>query len=171
MEQEVLFSEGEEIIHEAHKHPIVYLADFVLHTFGCGMFSGLAIASTIFFGSLGASIAYVLIFFVILFWISFFYAWTKNYFDVWYVTNKRIIAVNQRDMLHREVDYMAYDRIQDVFFDKDGMLQTFFGYGTLRVENAGKEQETIMLSVKDVETVAHMIMDLRDKTHGGNGAV
>lgn len=58
---------------------------------------------------------------------------------------------------------MELKRIQDVSFEKNGFLQTFFGYGTLKVQSAGTEQEFIINNVKDVEQTAHRIMDLRDK--------
>jgi hypothetical protein len=52
-------------------------------------------------------------------------------------------------------------------FEKNGFLETFFGYGKLRVENAGEEQETEMLYVTDVEEVAKKIMELRDGAKEG----
>jgi hypothetical protein len=104
----------------------------------------------------------ILVFFIILFWISFFFFWTKSYFDVWYITNQHIIAINQKELFERDEAFMELTRIQDVFFEKSGFLGTFLGYGTLKVQSAGTVQEFVIEDVHDVEQVAHRLMELRD---------
>lgn len=172
MEQDQLLEEGEVMIEGVRKHWIVYLSDVLLHTFGCLLFIGIALFLS-FQGvlpSLGvdnkAYISMVLVFFVIIFWTSFFYFWTKNYFDVWYVTDRHIIAVNQKDMFEREQAFMELTKLQDVLFEKNGFLATFLGYGKLKVQTAGSDQEFVIEDVHDVEAVAHRIMGLRDKYKG-----
>ncbi|MEI6810785.1 MAG: PH domain-containing protein [Candidatus Nomurabacteria bacterium] len=170
LEQENLLDEGEEIIEKIRKHWVVYVSDFFLHTFGCLFFITIAnfLASKgnvngLFYGDYGAMI---LVSFVLLFWTSFFFAWTKNYFDVWYVTDQHVIAVNQKDIFDRDEAFMELVRIQDVFFEQNTFLATFLGYGKLRVQSAGTEQEFIIEDVCDVEGCAHRIMELRDKAQG-----
>jgi hypothetical protein len=173
MEQDQLLEEGEVMIEDVRKHWIVYLEDILLHTFGCIVFIGVAIFLSLkgVFPFLGADdkayIAMILVFFVIVFWNSFFYFWTKNYFDVWYVTDRHIIAVNQKDMFEREQAFMELVKLQDVLFEKNGFLATFLGYGKLKVQTAGSDQEFVIEDVKDVEAVAHRIMGLRDKKTKG----
>lgn len=172
LKQEELFEAGEVIIERIRKHWIVYLEDLLLHAFGCLIFIVAAyfLASR---GSLGGVFsngggygAMVLIMFVLIFWTSFFYAWTKNYFDVWFVTDKHIIAINQKEIFNREEAFMELTRIQDVFFEKEGFLATLLGFGKLKVQSAGTEQEFIMEDVANVEAVAHRIMALRDSVQG-----
>ncbi|MDB5260051.1 MAG: hypothetical protein JWN37_282 [Candidatus Nomurabacteria bacterium] len=169
-EKEHILEEGEEIISTIRKHWIVYVHDFFLHAFGCL----LLIVAVYYFSSgdlfknYSNETAYgtmVLILFVLIFWTSFFYSWTKDYFDVWYVTNKHIVAVNQKEILSRDEAFMELLRIQDVFFEKNGFLSNIFDYGQLKVQSAGTEQQFVMEYVKEVETVAHKIMLLRDEAH------
>lgn len=167
MEKESLFDEGEVIIEEARKHFIVYLEDGIIHSFGCILFMGMAIFLSGKFSVFGSYGAYILIFFVLTFWASFFYAWTKHYFDVWYITNKHVIAVDQKEILRRHQAFMELGRIQDVFFEKDGLLQTWLGYGKIRVQSAGTAQEFVLSDVRNVEAVAHKIMELRDEARKG----
>ena len=154
------------------KHWIVYVEDFISHTFGCVlfMFIGNYLSSSGFFSFISRDMssyaAMISVAFILIFWTSFFYAWTKNYFDVWYVTDRHIIAINQKQMLEREEAFMELTRIQDVLFEKNGFLSTWFGYGKLRVQTAGEDQEFVMEDVHDVEAVAHRIMELRDKVQG-----
>ena len=163
MERESLFQENETVMVEAKKHILVYLEDVLIHSFGCIVF----ITAGLFLSERGGHTegiaALFLYMFVLLFFTSFFYAWTKNYFDAWHITNVHIVAVNQRGILDREVSYMEYSRIQDVFFEKEGFLQTLFGFGRLKVQTAGAEQEFIIDSVKNVEDIAKKIIELRDK--------
>ncbi len=169
MEQDQLLEDGEIMLDKVRKHWIVYLEDFLLHTFGCLLFIGVA-------GFLSSrnSLAFIpfdykaygamiLVFFVLLFWLSFFYFWTKNYFDVWYVTDRHIIAVDQKDMFIRNEAFMEIVKIQDVSFEKNGIISTFFGYGSLKVQTAGSDQEFVIEDVADVEAVTHKLMELRDK--------
>ena len=62
---------------------------------------------------------------------------------------------------------MELNRIQDVFFEKNGLLQTWLGYGELKVQSAGTEQEFVLNDVRNVEALAHKIMALRDKAKEG----
>ncbi len=165
---EHLLEEGEIITERIRKHWIVYVQAFFLHAFGCVIFLICAyyLASKGDFSALlGEGSIYgsmTLITFVLIFWTSFFYAWTKEYFDVWYVTTMHIIAINQKEIFTRDESFMELNRIQDVFFEKEGFLAHVLGYGTLRVQTAGTLQEFVIENVKDVESVAHRLMEIRD---------
>ncbi len=161
MEPETLFKEGEEVLTKARKHVLVYAEDFLFHSFGCLVFS-----TGIYFlndrgGVVEGLTSLLLCMLVLIFFTSFFYAWTKNYFDVWYITDVHIVAVNQRSILDREVFFVEYNRIQDVFFEKEGFLQTFFGYGRLKIQTAGSNQPFVIESIRQVESVAEKILSLR----------
>lgn len=168
MEQSTLLEEGEMMIEKVRKHWMVYVEDFVMHIAASILF----LIAAVYLSSQGAlpfisagdkaHTSMVLVIFVLLFWVSFFYFWTKNYLDVWYVTDKHIIAVNQKQMFEREEAFMELIKIQDVSFEKNGFIATFFGYGRLKVQTAGSEQEFIIEDVFGVESVAHRIMTLRD---------
>ena len=171
MEQDHLLENGEVMLEKVRKHWIVYIQYFIAHIFGCIVCIILAHYVT----TLGwlsfidkDSSAYagmVLVMLVIIFWTSFFYAWTKSYFDLWYVTDRHIIAINQKQIFEREEAFMELTKIQDVFFEKNSFLATFFGFGKLKVQTAGSDQEFIIENVSNVEEVSHRIMELRDSTH------
>jgi hypothetical protein len=173
--QEHLLEEGESISLRIRKHWVVYVEHFFLHAFGCLVFiiAAYFLASRGSFGEiLSDGTAYgamVLLMFVLIFWTSFFYAWTKEYFDVWYVTNKHIIAINQKELFNRDESFMELTRIQDVFFERNGFLSNILGFGQLRVQSAGTEQEFIIDNIANIESVAHAIMDIRDQVQGKKG--
>ncbi len=166
--------DGEEIVAVARKHWIVYVKQALLHLYGCAVCIALAVflisrkGSTVTPVEGITPVALILIAFVILFWSSFFYFWTKNYFDVWYITTSHIVAVNQKNIFEREESFMELTKIQDVSFEKEGIIATYFGYGKLQVQTAGSIQEFAIDYISNVETVAHRIMDLRDNAQGKN---
>jgi uncharacterized membrane protein YdbT with pleckstrin-like domain len=175
MEQDQLLEEGEVLLEGVRKHWIVYVSDSIIHILGCLVF--IAVAGYLSYHGVipflskdnKAYIAMILVFFVIIFWTSYFYFWTKNYFDVWYITDRHIIAVDQKDMFMRNESFMELGKIQDVSFEKNGLMATFFGYGRLKVQTAGSDQEFVIEDTRDVEAVAHRIMELRDSKTQNKG--
>jgi len=77
-------------------------------------------------------------------WISFFSFWTGLYFDVWIITNYRVIDIDQKRLFHREIATIRFSHIQDVVVEIKGILASFFDYGTIRVQSAGTQQEFVM---------------------------
>lgn len=165
MEQESFLEEGEVILEKARKHWIVYVEDVLAHTFTCLVFIIVAHYIDAYGGIFGTYSAMAITLIVLVTWVSFFYAWTQEYFDVWYITDRHIVVVNQKELLDRQESFMEYGRIQDVSYDKVGLLQTWLGYGKLHVQSAGSEQEFTLENVHDVEMFAHKIMELRDQVH------
>jgi hypothetical protein len=173
MEQDKLLEEGEVMLDKVRKHWIVYVENVFVHIFGSLLFIGIAgylsskgVLSFLDF-NVKAYTAMGLVALVLLGWVSLFYFWTKDYFDVWYVTDRHIIAVNQKEMFEREESFMELIKIQDVRFEKNGFIATFLGYGRLKVQTAGSDQEFVIEDVCDVEAATHRIMELRDKAQQG----
>lgn len=172
LEQERLLEDGEYMVEKVRKHWIVYVENLILHAFGCFVFLVAAhyvAASGPFQNLFPQGSAYgtmTLVMFVLIFWTSFFFAWTKDYFDVWHITNEHVIAINQKEIFEREESFMELGRIQDVFFERSGILGTVLNFGILRIQSAGTEQQFVMEYVADVENKAHKIMEFRDRAQG-----
>lgn len=75
---------------------------------------------------------------LILQWMAFFAIWTNYYLDVWIVTNKRLIAVDQRGFFSRTMASFRLERMQDISVSVSGIIQTFLDYGTLEIQTAGE---------------------------------
>jgi hypothetical protein len=63
--------------------------------------------------------------------------WTNYYLDVWIVTDKRIVNVEQLTLFSRETTTMRIERIQDATVEIHGVLPSMLGYGNLRIQSAG----------------------------------
>lgn len=74
----------------------------------------------------------------ILVWLIFLLiGWIDYYFDVWIITNKRIIDVEQISLFSREVSESSLDKIQDVTAEVKGVFETIFHFGTIELQTAG----------------------------------
>jgi len=78
---------------------------------------------------------------LILLWMSLFRAWTDYYLDVWTVTNRRLIAVDQKGLFRRNVASFRLERLQDMNMEINGIIATFLDYGTLEAQTAGHSDE------------------------------
>ena len=72
-------------------------------------------------------------------WGIFALLWTDYYLDVWFVTNLRIIAIEQRGMFNRNISTFRLDMIQDVTAEVPNLFATLIDYGTVRVQTASSE--------------------------------
>ena len=68
---------------------------------------------------------------------TIFTLWTTYYLDIWIVTNRRIVDIEQKHLFNREVKTLRMETVQDVQTDKVGILQELLNFGTLRVQTAG----------------------------------
>ncbi|MEK7642776.1 MAG: PH domain-containing protein [Patescibacteria group bacterium] len=79
---------------------------------------------------------------VLVLWVIFFIEWTDYYLDVWILTNKRIVDIEQRGFFHRHVTSFRYEQIQDITVNTKGLIATFFKFGTLHIHTAGSTSGT-----------------------------
>ncbi len=73
-----------------------------------------------------------------LFLLTFLFgAWINYYYDIAFITNKRILNIDQRGLLARTTSELGLAEVQNVSAQVEGFLQTTFNYGTLIIETAG----------------------------------
>jgi hypothetical protein len=69
-------------------------------------------------------------------WMGLFGAFTRNFLDVWILTNKRIVVIEQHTFFRREVLSLVLEQVQDVRSEVRGFFETIFGFGTIDVDSA-----------------------------------
>ncbi len=89
-------------------------------------------------GNASAFLVFVYSIWLLFLWILFFMEWTTYYLDVWYVTDKRIIIVDQKRLFHREISNVRFDKIQDVSITVPGFLSTLLDFGNIKVQTASE---------------------------------
>lgn len=170
----ILFDNDEEVIIEVRKHWFVMLGHGVGLVF-------LAFIPIVFYGALETFIDFekyiaanipalfglIYSLWVLMLWVYFFIDWTDYYLDVLYVTNKRIVDVEQRGFFSREVIHLPYSSVQDVTCDTRGVIATFFNYGDLHIQTAGENRVIMLRHASQAEHARKVINDQHARVVGG----
>ncbi len=93
-------------------------------------------------------------------WFWLFYTITMYTLDNWIVTTKRIIDSLQGGFFNRNVAELQLDKIQDVSYRIEGLIPTFFNYGVVEIQTAGKDHKFFFEQVSDPQRVKDIIMEL-----------
>jgi len=155
----IQFEPGEEVIFEVRKHW------FILATEMSGAFFAALVPAVIYaigsalpltFNTPGNSVILFLIiyaFWLLLVLVVTAYFWTDYYLDVWIVTNRRIIDIEQRGLFSRDVATMQLSKIQDITTEIHGLFATTMKFGDLHVQTAGNEREFVIHGVSNPNEV------------------
>lgn len=106
-------------------------------------------------------------------WHLLFMRWTDFYFDMWIITNLRIVDIDQRGFFHRDITTLLdLDHIQDINTTIIGIIGNILNFGTLMLQTAGAKVEFLMDEVAHPQKVERMIRDTqiehaRGKLHSG----
>lgn len=93
-------------------------------------------------------------------WMTLALLWTAYYLDIWIVTEKHIYAVDQIGLFERNVRTIALERIEEINVRTEGVLQTFFQYGTIEVHTASpNENDAIFRGIPDPQMVRSLLLD------------
>lgn len=94
----------------------------------------------------------------------FIYRWTDYYLDVWVITNKRIFDINQKGFFSRTVSACRIEKLQDVAIEVNGVLATFFKFGTVHIHTAGESHDFTIRDAANPLDVKNTIMKAHGKT-------
>jgi hypothetical protein len=91
------------------------------------------------------------------------------YFNVYFVTDSRIIDVDFYNLVYKRVSEASINKIQDVSYTTSGVAGTVLDYGNVLIQTAAEVSEFQFESVPNPEKVSKIIEDL--KTSSGTGGV
>lgn len=97
-------------------------------------------------------------------WVMFFIEWTDYYLDLWIITDKKIIDVEQKGFFNREVTSFIYAHIQDITVETKGFIETFFKFGTLHIQTAGHNREILIKDAHYPEDARSLILRLQEQS-------
>lgn len=151
---------GEEIIKIVRRHWFnilqQYFIVFLLIVFIGGVFS-------FFNGFSRADLILMVTFFLMVAWIYSFIIWINYYFDVWIITNKRIVNIEQKSLFMRHISELKFSKIQDVSTEINGLIPTFLNYGEVYVQTAGSKGRFVFHNVPNPYAIKGTIMNLQTR--------
>lgn len=98
--------------------------------------------------------------FAMMIWIVFFLIWIDYYFDVWFITDRRIVDVSQKGLFNRHVSELEHENIQDVTTEVVGVIPTFLNYGDVFVQTAAEKERFVFRKVPNPYGIKDIIMHL-----------
>ncbi len=63
-------------------------------------------------------------------------SWTHYYLDLWVITDRRIIVIEQISFFNRKVSNFRLERMQDIKVTISGIIPTLLNFGTIRAQTA-----------------------------------
>jgi len=91
-----------------------------------------------------------------------FVQWSNNEFDIFIVTNKRIIEYEQVKLLNRKMSQASIDQVQEVRASTTGFFGNVLRYGDMVVKTAGDASDFQLKTIpKALETsrIIHTLID------------
>jgi hypothetical protein len=112
---------------------------------------------------LGGDIAIVLIsaYFLTILGIEL-YGIVSYYLDVYIVTDRRIVDINQKGFFSRDISELHLMQVQDVSAHVDGFFKTILHFGDVYIQTAGERENFVFQSIPHPYTVAKRIIDLHE---------
>ena len=96
-------------------------------------------------------------------WMMLFTVWTNYYLDIWIVTDKRIINIDQIHLFRRDVSTLRVERVQDIKVEVHGLFATIFNFGNLQVQTAGPEANFYLIrGIANPDIVRNVILQRVD---------
>lgn len=89
------------------------------------------------------------------------------YFNVYIVTNERIVDVNFHNLIYKSVSDATLDNIQDVTYNMGGVTRTVFNYGDVFIQTASEVSRFDFLAVPNPARVSKMINELTEQHEEG----
>jgi hypothetical protein len=96
---------------------------------------------------------------LIIMWMVLFSVWTNYYLDMWTLTNKRLVAVDQKGLFHRTTASFRLERLQDVIISINGIIPTFLKFGTVEIQTAGEERNFKVSGLPHPEEIKAAILE------------
>jgi membrane protein YdbS with pleckstrin-like domain len=95
--------------------------------------------------------------FVIIFVFENFLTWL---FNVYIITDERVVDVDFYSLVYREMTQAKIDKIQDITFKSGGLLMTIFDYGDVYVQTAGEQPQIEFEAVPHPDRVVKVLNKL-----------
>lgn len=113
-------------------------------------------------GVLGPTAAFFSAAWFLVMWMMIFSAWTDYYLDIWTITNRRVVAIDQRGLFHRSISSFRLERLQDLNVHINGIIATALNFGTLEAETASGDENFVIHGVPKPRDIKALIQESAD---------
>ena len=89
--------------------------------------------------------------------------WLDYALDVFIVSDKRVVDIEQSGLFHRTVSEQRLYRVQDVTFEVKGVIRTFLQFGDVYIQTAAERERFVFEDVPHPDRITEVILRLIDK--------
>jgi hypothetical protein len=160
---------GEKVIMVLRRHPIVFLTDLaVILVLLAVPFAGWFIIRIFWPTVLGGLVSRPVLLLVasayLLFtWLFLIEQFIEYYLDIWVVTDRKILDINQINLWSRTVAEVELDKVQDVTSEVKGILPSLLDYGNVYVQTAGETERFVFKQVRHPEKIRDAVLQVVEK--------
>lgn len=155
----------EKILLLLRKHPITNSVWLFLTVLGI-LFSVILLPLIINLGIFALPLRYSIylpLLFVFLFTSYAFVNFIVWYFNVYIVTDERVLDVDFYSLVYKRVSEAQISKIQDVTYQQGGVIRMLFNYGDVFIQTAAEQSEFEFEAVPQPSYIARIIGDLMQK--------
>ena len=95
-------------------------------------------------------------------WLMFSKFWVNYYLDVWVITDRRLIDIEQKGFFNREISTVNFDNVEDISVVINGIIPTFLKFGEIRVQTAAEAREFVMRRAANPTEIKNTLLRLID---------
>jgi len=88
------------------------------------------------------------------------HAWVDYDLDVWILSNRRIVNIEQRGLFSRVISELYLDKVQDITTETHGVIPTAMRFGDVHIQTAGENPRFLFDDVPNPAAIAEKIMEL-----------
>ena len=91
------------------------------------------------------------------------YSFLLWWWDIYILTNIRVINFDQKTLFHRVVSEAELMNIQDTTYEIEGIWQTVFNYGQVKILTASSGQSIVFEDVPAPHAIQDRILDIKNR--------
>lgn len=107
---------------------------------------------------------------MLLLWLVIFVGWTNYYLDVWVVTDRRILDIEQESLFVRHIAECRIANIEDMAVRINGIIPTALDFGNLEIQTAGEANEFHISQIPHPNRVRDVISSLNGRLNSQSEA-
>ncbi len=96
-------------------------------------------------------------------WMLLFNILTDYYLDMWIITNKRVITIDQRGFFNRSVASFRLERLQDITVEIKGIIATMLDFGTIKADTASHTDAFVIFGIPNPREIKSLIQENADR--------
>ena len=108
---------------------------------------------------------------VIFTWFFAFFIWIDYWFDIWIITDQRVVNVEQRGLFVREISELNLTKVQDVTSEIIGIIPSILNFGDVFIQTAGEQERFVFHQVPDPSRIKDMLMKMVHEASGDEDGV